>query len=329
MFQILKEQVGNSIENKKVDNAESAELQANSDTSSAMFTISRIHSNPGSSSFSSRNLSLSAPLNDSDDKTDFGGFDKLANSTKLAFSYTRWKAPNLNYEFEPSQALYDEICAEVNAGYRRSDDFDNANPELDTCVDLGLIKDYIPDKYAEYESLWWDQKGFITSFGIEGAVGDQDFDYINPADLEKKSKSDTSWSLKLHYSIVPVSWENKTLFTLSAEYQDSKKDSDSGTLCPVADEETQIATCVTGALGKPVSDDAKSLAVEIRRSYGDKAVALELKRDFEEDVTIVDLPLYFIRNKDKGLSGGLRIGWRDDTKDTSVGIFIGSTFSIF
>ena len=42
----------------------------------------------------------------------------------------------------------------------------------------------------------------------------------------------------------------------------------------------------------------------------------------------MQLPLYFLTGKDKGLIGGVRMGWRSDERTASVSVFVGSAFSL-
>jgi hypothetical protein len=50
--------------------------------------------------------------------------------------------------------------------------------------------------------------------------------------------------------------------------------------------------------------------------------------DFKSDVFGIDVPLFLVRNKEKQLSGGIRLGWRDDTDAFSAGVFVGKAFKL-
>jgi hypothetical protein len=58
------------------------------------------------------------------------------------------------------------------------------------------------------------------------------------------------------------------------------------------------------------------------------AAALTATYDFEKNTTGIELPIYFVANDKGALAGGIRFGWRDDTDDVTVGLFVGKAFSV-
>ena len=69
--------------------------------------------------------------------------------------------------------------------------------------------------------------------------------------------------------------------------------------------------------------------MEARRLFGTTGASLKFPYDFEKDTFGVDLPIRIFHDPKKGPTGGIRFGWRDDTRDVSVGLFVGSAFGLF
>ena len=89
-------------------------------------------------------------------------------------------------------------------------------------------------------------------------------------------------------------------------------------------------------MGGPTEQDKKIGFFEVRKFFGKVAFNPKISLDFEgneeedEDVTLgLDLPVYFLQNKDGQFVGGLRAGWRSDTKEVSVALFVGSALDLF
>jgi hypothetical protein len=78
-------------------------------------------------------------------------------------------------------------------------------------------------------------------------------------------------------------------------------------------------------VGAPASATTSVATLEGRYTFGlTTAIALQVQRDMKADVTVVDVPLWFIAPDDikSPFFGGLRLNYRSDTKRSTVSIFI-------
>ena len=88
-------------------------------------------------------------------------------------------------------------------------------------------------------------------------------------------------------------------------------------------------TCAERVLGAPTKQTSAILSAELRHFFsGSLGVAPSVKRDFKSDVTSISLPIYFLRNKDGGLAGGVRSNWRSDTSSLSFSVFVGTSLTL-
>ena len=87
--------------------------------------------------------------------------------------------------------------------------------------------------------------------------------------------------------------------------------------------------CGDAIRGAPTKKVGSVLGGELRRYFGAAiAVAPSLRYDFKNKVTAVAVPLYFLRNKDGSLTGGVRASWRSDTEAVKLLVFVGTAFSL-
>lgn len=79
----------------------------------------------------------------------------------------------------------------------------------------------------------------------------------------------------------------------------------------------------------PTAHDRELLFVELRYSFSSKfAASLQVTHGLEEDTTGLDVPFYFFGDE-RGLRGGVRLGWRDDDGELTTGVFVGKAFKLF
>ncbi len=164
--------------------------------------------------------------------------------------------------------------------------------------------------------------GDLSVWGFTGKVDFTNFDYVNPVTLASVSEQKTPWSAGLYAMYYPI--DSTNLITLSAKYRDDYQAQDSATLCPSP--AGAPLKCITGAVGAPKHVTRELLSAEYRKSFGLYAVAATVTYDAKNDVTGIDLPIYFVPDATGGLTGGIKLGWRSDTKDTTAGVFIGKPF---
>jgi hypothetical protein len=99
----------------------------------------------------------------------------------------------------------------------------------------------------------------------------------------------------------------------------------------------QTTACPSKTVGPPTAKTLKVTEGEVRKylriipslNIGASFIA---RRDWEEKTTSAEVPLYFIKDKDGGLSGGVSFGyvWSADanSKGARFTVFVGQTFSL-
>lgn len=99
-------------------------------------------------------------------------------------------------------------------------------------------------------------------------------------------------------------------------------------LCQIL-EGTAAFACDTVILGSPVTSTTAVVSAELRHFFTPMfAIAPTVRHDWKSDVTSVSVPMYFLQNKQGGLTGGVRSTWRSDTESVSVVVFVGKAFTL-
>ena len=306
------------------------EINALQDSSRASLRIGQSTSESDSDvgRFSTFALTASAPLNKSDDKTDLATLDSLSNAFTLSFKYTQLTVPdkrNPQLDVEENAKLFDSICASMRENFKSRTGANDEAAEKRTC-DTANVKQDAPDRLLEFKRLFWDPNGFRWLWGMEGTVGYENFDYKDPNTFESKDENKVPWAGKMFGGLFLNRWN--ALLTFGGEYQNSYKDAAKQTICPAGGGSGPVV-CQTDSFGEPDDDDRKLLFLEARKTILGAGVSLKVTRDFDQDTTGVDVPVYLIRNPKGGLAGGVRGGWRSDTDDLEFGVFVGSSFKLF
>lgn len=327
--------VGATTLDRAVSAPSGIELMAAQGSSQASIKLSRSfsdgsHKAPGEygrAIFSTWSLTASAPLSKSSDDTDIATLDALVHASSLEAKYSRFSVPDLRRPdlSDPEvSARMQHLCAELRRSYKEKTGKSEADAIAQEC-DLGNAKLYLPDRYGDFRSLYWKPSGMRVVWGASAKVGYQNFDFVNTTSGKEESRQETPWSVGLFLGLNPAQW--KTLFTLSGQYQEAFKDAKSGVQCLPGEDGTLL--CASGPLGSPKHVTKKLVALEARRAFRFASVALTATYDFEAEVFGVDLPVYLVKGKDGKLSGGVRLGWRDDTDDFTAGVFVGAGFGVF
>jgi hypothetical protein len=93
---------------------------------------------------------------------------------------------------------------------------------------------------------------------------------------------------------------------------------------------TGALECRNLVVGRPKEQTTEDLKFEIRQLFGSFGLAARLTRDLQNDVTFVEVPIYFLQKAGTSgmeLNGGVAIKWRSDTKKYAISAFIGPALS--
>lgn len=262
-------------------------------------------------------VTFSAPLNEDGDTTDIATLDSLASGFKLELGFAKkfqlFGAPSsseMNDRLEVARAR----CRANARGDRKLEEICATRPADET-----LFEDYGVGVNVH--------KG-TTKVGLSAAIGYDNFKYRDPATLVKNDVNKFSYSGGVYLSHLFGSGE--TSLTGQIKYEVGYEAADKRILCP-GNPTNIVIECFNTPDAPPTRDKSLLASFDLRQYLGDDlgfpvAIAPLVTYDISDDVLGVDVPLYLVGNGEAGLSGGVRVGWRSDTDDAVVGIFIGKTF---
>jgi hypothetical protein len=272
-------------------------LEGSTDKKSGTASITR---NAGSSQF---RLTLTAPVDQSTDEAVPLTLDGAGNGTtaELSYSHLSWGAGPTERE----QAAYEALCMRV---FRRA-----------TCKSselTGADQERAEDLLHLRDAVWF--------WALKGSFGRNKFKYLDDS-LHSQSVYRNDWEGKGYVG------RYLGIGFLVASYSYGRGFSPGGPsreICsPLGD--GGALRCQDAVLGAPAKDSHSVATLELRRFLGrGLAVAPLIQRDFENDVTALLLPVYFIKNAEGALMGGARAGWRSDDKAFMLAVFIGSAMTL-
>lgn len=296
------------------------EIRASTESSKATLrgtkTISHAsaQSTPGQprpSEFSAWSLTIEAPLSKSTNTTDLATLDGLGNSTTVSLKLNRLKATRRI----PDDAKLDAICEQLE---KRS---------AGATCDADNIQKHLPATVQrEFQSLFWDDSTPRLIYGFQATAGHETFESFSDAtSTTKTKKTESPWSVGAHLGLL---FRTYGLVTLGYRRENAYEAQPNTSRCtPIIG--SSALTCVSSANGTPKQKDGSVATLEWRRQIANFAASIRVSRDFEKDVTGVDVPIYVWSGNDGKLSGGVRAGWRDDSDDVVIGLFVGTTFKMF
>lgn len=164
---------------------------------------------------------------------------------------------------------------------------------------------------------------FLTA---RAKAGRNDFSFVDSSTLRPGQESHTNRELTAEVG----AYLRGTFYT-SLSYRQGKTFSAGRTaeLCAPFGS-TDALECRKLTVGSPTEADIETLGFEIRRLFGSVGFAARIKRDLENDVTGIEVPIYFLQKlgtSDMELNGGIAVKWRSDTEDYAVSAFIGPALS--
>jgi hypothetical protein len=170
-----------------------------------------------------------------------------------------------------------------------------------------------------------------TDYGIDASVGINDFDWSDPRTLIPQHARHSDWSVAGHID----HYLPGLVLSGSVAYQRAYKAADEQLLCPAATTNPS-ADCKMGRAAAPSRKESLLFSGGLRYRFTKSdgtlmnlAVAPLVTFDAIHRVWGVDVPVYFIPEKDGSLTGGIRFGYRSDRRDKfSVSAFVGTTFNI-
>lgn len=309
-----------------------AQLQAARGSSTVSVKLARtqsLASGTDAARFNAWSITASAPLNKSGDDTAVANLDGLANTASIELGFSSFTAHGKRRAtFLVSKlGLVEAVC-------KRSFEARLAKegtkvPDKNEGCDSNLVSMYgtEADKVL-FEGAFWDlENASRTIWGATAKLGYQDFEYISTASTTKLKQNETPWSVSVWGAFQPQNKE--LLYALTAQYQRTFKEGAASAVCPAPSTPPAALVCLSGPLDPPKLSTKRLLTAEARARLSGVGVAFSITRDFEAKITGVELPIYFVADKDGKLTAGVKAGWRSDTKSTSLGVFVGAPFGLY
>jgi hypothetical protein len=272
-------------------------------------------------------VKASAPLSEDESRSPTLQLDGLANKGKVGLEW-RYGQQRL-----PSEQDAAELTQKLMAACERTNPEVQGGPEtgfaITGCPLPALLQD--AGLNQEMERLFPRRAAWFVS--IKGDVGAETFKFANPTTFadEKSREYSTSASLVLGWLTA-----SNIYFAVSGRYDHAFEAAKNKAVCTIAGVDQTIA-CPLKIVGPPTSTTSPIVELEARR-YLPQLAGLNfglsgiLRHDFEEANTSFEVPLYFIKDKDGGLSGGVSAGYvwsaDQDTKGPRFMVFVGQTFGL-
>ncbi len=292
------------------------------------FTESVESDGTGTASFSVWSLTASAPLNKNGD-SDVASLDGMVNAASLELKYSQFLVPGKRNKLAARRSItkLDAICKRMYEEKEKQTDKKDGD---ETGCDSNLVDEYgtEQDKY-DYASEFWDleKESNRWIYGANAKLGYQNYEFIDVSSVKKQKQDETPWTVGTFLAYNPDAL--RTIFILNVQYQDTFKESTSGTVCPARDGSGSPLSCLTGPIGKAKATKKNLVSLETRRDLGFAGVGLTATYDLEGRVWGVELPVYFVKDKEGKFNAGIKLGWRDDTHDVTASVFVGTAFGLF
>lgn len=166
----------------------------------------------------------------------------------------------------------------------------------------------------------------VVFAGITGSIAPETFKFVSADTVAAQpSEKHSSGSVS---AVAGVALKTNTMTTFSYAYDVAYEGGDKADVCVLASAGGTKCTQVTvGAPGDPTRTNR--LSFEAKQFVGTKfAVAPKLNWSVDESVVGVEFPIYLLQAKDGGLTGGVTLGWRSDTKAFTASAFVGPVLKL-
>jgi hypothetical protein len=294
---------------------------------------------------------LSTPVSKDVDATDLASLEGLASELSFSIAYSGFLFPRLDPRFAQTQMT--AVCNKYGVINNECDTNGLARAAAIKCgfqsQIIGVKLSDVPDKVEELrnksagpaERACLDSQQYraedeldfaffqgraVQAWAFAAEVGRKPASYFQ-ADGAKKEETNLPYALSASYGWIGSS----SRFSLRGRYEMRFKDGKKARLCqpfPSSNTGSGLEGCEELPFGAPTESEAFIANAEFRRFFRKWAMSPIVSYDLEEEVLGLQLPVYLIRNSDGQLTGGFRLGWRDDTNDIVASVFISKPLSL-
>ena len=163
-------------------------------------------------------------------------------------------------------------------------------------------------------------------FGLKTEVGRTTFKFRDDLLAETK-KSHANYSVT---STLGVLTAGDILYAVNYSLGRSYEAGDPTELCQPLDGHMATTCDADVVLSGPTQENRHQLELQLKGYLGpDVGAQLLVTRDLKKDAWGFEAPIYFLKNGDGGLAGGLVLSYRTDKKSFEASVFIGQVFSVF
>lgn len=166
----------------------------------------------------------------------------------------------------------------------------------------------------------------VWLIGGDATMARAKFSYLDPATLVAASEQHQGWSASARVGrFTPAFGFLVGSYTYKRSFKPGSAPSE---LCSPLDDHPGSLKCRSVVLGAPTEVTRSIASVELRHFFKEAlATTPSVQYDFKNDVTGIDVPVYFI-GKGTNAVGGVRFGWRSDTEELSAVVFIGAAVGL-
>jgi hypothetical protein len=257
-------------------------------------------------------VTLSGPLDKSSDRTELAGLHGLNGKASIEFGLQkRFGKMTGTMDLSPQNAernvaRYKELCH--RAGLK------------DDC-DLFLTN----TSQAELAKIV-KVAGKIQLLSASAGYSSDTFRYLDASTLAPGKQRHPGFSAEGAYTILPMWWNTLYSVSLKYQYQNQFTAGTQKQLCRPS--VAGSLECGSAIVGAPSRNRGRALALESRWYAGDGfAVQPLVSRDTVARSTSIELPVYFVRNGDGKLAGGVTVGWDSKEREVNAAIFVGSVLN--
>lgn len=258
-------------------------------------------------------LTLASPIDEGADFTSLASLDGLADGINLGVAWS-WMKPPAAFR-DPSQEIdaeFERICSGTGLS--------------ESCNTAQLIAAGKLAAAHRYERLLFGKGAFQTA-SIEARVGRQRGEFFD-ATGEASSETNLGWSLEGSYGLIfPSSFAYAT-----ARFERDFADQRNVRRCSSTGLPEGFERCDELPFGAPSEIESVIVTVGWRSFVGSIALDPRVRRNFETEVTAVEIPIYLVTDGDQKLTGGLQFGWvskvADNQDELSAAVFIAAPLKI-
>ncbi len=198
-----------------------------------------------------------------------------------------------------------------------------------------LIANFLSEDDAKIADQFFDSSKTrnILFWGGTTSVAREKFEFLDAANFVKDSVSRTGFEGNAFVGLISKrgDWSARA----SAKYVRSYEAASDIQLCrPTSNGQQE---CIDGASGLPARSSQKIVEVEARRIFGPApsqggtrfAIAPKATIDVDSGEYAIEVPVFLTPDKDNRLDGGIRFGYRSDTDDFGIGLFVGIPFGVW